>query len=79
MTNNQINKLKIKNKVILASNSIPAEYYINKNVKVSVIGCLSSTLIYSKLINHHNEALYFDDQPANTPHANVLNNFNIKN
>ena len=78
MTNNQINKLKIKNKVILASNSIPAEYYINKNVKVSVIGCLSSTLIYSKLINHHNEALYFDDQPANTPHANVLNNFNIK-
>ena len=78
MANAKLTKLKVKNKIIYADPTIPAEYYINKNVKVTVIGCLSSTLIYSKLINPKNEAIYFDDQPFNKAHGDVLRNFNVK-
>ena len=65
-------------KSIFLKSDIPAEYYINKDQNVTVVGPLSSTLIYTKLINKNNTSIYFDDQEDNIAHSYVLRKFGVK-
>ena len=71
------NRLPIKNKIIHIHSDIPAEYYIRKNNVTTVLGGLSSTLIYNKLINKNNISILFDDQEANIAHSYLLRRFNV--
>jgi hypothetical protein len=71
------NRLPINNKIIHIASVIPAEYYINKNQITTVLGGLSSTLIYNKLINKKNTSILYDDQEANIAHSYLLRKFNV--
>lgn len=71
------NRLPINNKIIHIASVIPAEYYISKNQVTTVLGGLSSTLIYNKLINKNNTSILYDDQEANIAHSYLLRKFNV--
>ena len=74
---NNSNRFSVKNKIIFLKSGIPAEYYIKKEKKITVIGSLSSTLIYTRLINSNNTAIYFDDQEDNISHSYILRKFGV--
>ena len=58
---------------------VPAEYFIKKNINITIIGPESSVLLNAKFINKNNKVILFDSKVKKSRHiAKLTNKFDIE-
>ena len=74
MENKEVKKIETRHPVIIAPFYVPAEYFIKKNINITIIGPESSVLLNAKFININNKVILFDSKVKKSRHIMKLTN-----